>query len=238
MNGLLPLTLAAVALSFFVSASAGLGGSLILVPTLALALGTKQGIALAALLLSGNNLVKVFAYRRSLPFRAAALVAFLTAVGAALGARLLIAVPEAVITSAVIASLAMALFAERIQPAALERAGAPVLAFGSGATSGVSGTSGPLKGVALRGLSLDRRHFVGAAALVSFVGDTTKAAVFTDAGLLDNSSYMLAAAAAPLMFAATFAGRYFNEAIGERGYSRLFWAVMGGYATRLVLTAV
>ena len=33
--------------SFFVSASAGLGGSLVLVPTLALVVGTKEGVALA-----------------------------------------------------------------------------------------------------------------------------------------------------------------------------------------------
>ena len=41
------------AASFFVSASAGMGGSLVLVPVLALSLGTKEGIALAALLLAG-----------------------------------------------------------------------------------------------------------------------------------------------------------------------------------------
>ena len=68
------LTLVAVAASFAVSASAGLGGSLILVPTLALVLGTKEGVAMAALLLAGNNVVKVIAYRRSLPFRSAAVV--------------------------------------------------------------------------------------------------------------------------------------------------------------------
>ena len=39
------LTLLAVGVSFTVSASAGLGGSLILVPTLALILGAKEGVA-------------------------------------------------------------------------------------------------------------------------------------------------------------------------------------------------
>ena len=38
-----------VYLSFAVSASAGLGGSLVLVPTLVVFLGSKEGIALAAL---------------------------------------------------------------------------------------------------------------------------------------------------------------------------------------------
>ena len=42
-------------LSFALSASAGLGGSLILVPALVLILGAREGMALAALLLAGNN---------------------------------------------------------------------------------------------------------------------------------------------------------------------------------------
>ena len=61
------LALVAILASFTLSASAGLGGSLILVPTLALILGTKQGVALAALLLACNNVVKVVAYRGPIP---------------------------------------------------------------------------------------------------------------------------------------------------------------------------
>jgi hypothetical protein len=37
------------------------------------------------------------------------------------------------------------------------------------------------------------------------------------------------------MVIATFSGRRINFAIGERGYTTLFWAVMGGYTLRLVL---
>ena len=49
------------------SASAGLGGSLILVPSIAMFFGTKQGIALASLLLACNNIFKVIAYHRTIP---------------------------------------------------------------------------------------------------------------------------------------------------------------------------
>ena len=55
------VVLALVYVSFAVSASAGLGGSLVMVPTLALFLGSKVGVALAALLLAGNNVVKIIA---------------------------------------------------------------------------------------------------------------------------------------------------------------------------------
>jgi uncharacterized membrane protein YfcA len=227
-------TLTAVTVSFTLSASAGLGGSLILVPTLALLLGTKEGVALAALLLAANNVVKVFAYRETLPFRKALLVIILVSAGALVGARSLVSAPEQVVTVAVIVSFAIALIAERFDLSAVRRTGAPLLAVASGATSGFSGTSGPLKGMALRQLELDRAHFVGAASLVSLAGDATKAVVFTEAGLLGGDSLFLVVLAIPLMFLATFSGRRINLTIGERGYTMLFWAVMAGYTFRLV----
>jgi uncharacterized membrane protein YfcA len=230
------LVLAAAAVSFTLSASAGLGGSLILVPTLALVLGTKEGVALAALLLAANNIVKVLAYRETLPVRKALVVIVLVAVGAALGARLLVAAPEAIVTLAVIVSFVFALIAERLDLSRLRRLGGPVLAFGSGATSGFSGTSGPLKGMAIRQLDLDRAHFVGAASLVSLVGDVTKAAVFNGADLLEGQSFLIALVAVPLMVIATFTGRTINRSIGERGYTWLFWGVMAGYTVRLILS--
>lgn len=229
-------TLIAVAVSFTVSASAGLGGSLVLVPILALVLGTKEGVALAALLLAANNVVKVFAYRETLPLRKALVVIVLIAAGAALGGLLLVSAPERVVTVAVIVSFVIALLAERLDLARLRRIGGPVLAVGSGATSGFSGTSGPLKGMAIRQLELDRAHFVGAASLTSLAGDATKATVFTEAGLLSGDSFLVALAAVPLMLVATITGKRINRSIGERGYTSLFWGIMAGYTVRLVLT--
>ncbi len=230
------VTLIAVAVSFTVSASAGLGGSLVLVPILALVLGTKEGVALAALLLAANNVVKLFAYRETLPLRKALVVIVLVAVGAAVGARLLVSAPERVVTLAVIVSFVIALIAERLDLSRLRRVGGPVLAVGSGTTSGFSGTSGPLKGMAIRQLELDRAHFVGAASLTSLAGDATKATVFTEAGLLSGDSFLVALAAVPLMLVATITGKRINRSIGERGYTSLFWGIMAGYTVRLVLT--
>jgi len=229
------LTLVAVVVSFTVSASAGLGGSLILVPTLALILGTKEGVALAALFLALNNVVKVIAYRKTLPVRKTLVVVVLVGVGAAIGARLLVAAPEEIVTIAVIVSFAMALVAERMNLSRLRRVGAPVLAFGSGATSGFSGTSGPLKGMAIRQLDLDRIHFVGAASMASLAGDAAKTVVFAESQLLGRSSVVIALLAVPLMILGTFAGRRINYSIGEKGYTVLFWTVMGGYTLRLLL---
>ena len=220
------------------SASAGLGGSLVLVPLLALAIGTKEGVALAALLLAANNMVKIAAYRHSIPWRAVVEVLVVVVLGSFVGASLLLALPESWVSVAVVASIALALLAERLEVSRAQRFGAPVLGFASGATSGFSGTSGPLKGLALRMLRLDRVHLVGAASVVSLAGDLTKAAVYAGGGLLQSSSLVLMAALLPVMLASTFFGRYLNRRVGERGYAVLFWVVMGGYSMRLLGVSV
>lgn len=225
--------LALVYVAFTVSASAGLGGSLVLVPTLALFLGTKEGVALAALLLASNNVAKIVAYRATLPYRAAGMVVAGVVLGAALGSTLLVRAPTELVTAAVVAMFGATLVAEKfdLRPA---RAGfAPALSFVSGATSGFSGTSGPLKGAAIRNLGLDRRHFVGAASLASFAGDLTKTAVFAEAELLGRSSLLLALAAVPLMALGTWTGSRLNDRAGEQTFAVLFWTVMSGYTVRL-----
>lgn len=226
--------LVAVVLAFAISASAGFGGSLILVPALALVLGTKPGTALAALLLAANNVVKVIAYRESLPLRKATLVVVLVGIGAALGALLLVAASERAVAVAVVVGFVVAFTVERLDLTRLRRLGAPVLAFASGATSGFSGTSGPLKGLALRNLELDRFHLVGGLSIASLAGDAVKTGIWTDAALLDGGSYVLAAACVPLMVGATLFGQRLNRTIGERSFAGLFWIVMAGYTTRLV----
>jgi len=225
------LVMAATFLSFAVSASAGLGGSLVLVPTLVAVVGTKEGVALAALLLAANNVVKVIAYRDRLPFRAALPIIVLVAIGAFIGSVLLVAAPESVVAAAVIVMLGASFLLERSRWSS--KPAAPALALASGGTSGFSGTSGPLKGMALRSLELDRRHLVGAASLASLVGDATKSAVFTEAGLLGPTAVKVAVASIPLMIAGTLLGRSVNQRLGEQGYATLFWLVMAGYVARL-----
>lgn len=237
---LFAVALLGVVAAFGVSAAAGFGGSLILVPVLALVLGSKEGVALAALLLACNNVAKIAAYRHSLPFRRSVLLAALVLLGAATGASFFTRAPEDLVTLAVLLSFALTFRLERRSQGRAPRpvpVNGPLLAWCSGALSGFSGTSGPLKGVAVRSLSLDRAHTVGCLSLLSLVGDATKAAVFTEAGLLTADSYRIAAAALPLMVIATAIGKRCNQRLGERGYLQLFWGVMLGYTGRLLLSA-
>lgn len=229
----LALTLVATALAFVVSASAGLGGSLVLVPAYALLLGTKEGVALAALMLAGNNVAKVIAYRRTVPWLAALGVVVATVVGAFIGARALVHAPEALVAGAVIAVIVLTFLIELRGHDRILKIGAVIPALGSGLTSGFSGSSGPLKGIALRALRLDRMHLVGAASLVSLFGDATKAGVFASSGLLVGDQFRLALFAIPVMVGSTWLGRRINSRVGERGYAVLFWGVLTGYVVRL-----
>lgn len=228
--------LAAVTLAFVVSASAGLGGSLVLVPVLVLAMGVKEGVATAALLLAANNIVKVIAYRRTLPVRASGLVVLLTMVGAGVGAAALVAAPPALVRLGVAVSIAGSLVAERAHALRIQRAATPVLALAAGATSGFSGTSGPLKGVAVKELRLDAAHTAGAASLVSLTADVVKASVFAEASLLGPDAWRLTVVSVPLMLIGTTLGWRLNTRLGERGYAVLFWSVMSGYTVRLLLS--
>jgi uncharacterized membrane protein YfcA len=226
----------AIYASFVVSASVGLGGSLVLVPVLVLAIGPREGVALAALLLAGNNVLKVIAYRATLPLRQSAMVLGCTIVGVLAGATALTRAPQDLVMVAVIASLALSLTLELRGASEVRRATSPALALAAGATSGFSGTSGPLKGVAVKNLGLDRLHTVGAASIVSLGGDLTKTAVFTEAGLLGPSALLVAAVSVPLMVLGTWTGRRLTGRLGERRWAALFWLTMVGYSARLMLS--
>lgn len=221
-------------LSFTVSASAGLGGSLLLVPVLGLILGAQEGVALAALLLGGNNVLKVFAYRRTIPLRAAFMVILMIGIGAALGAALMVIAPPGLVAAGVLASFAATLAFERLGIDIGRRIFAPLLAFASGATSGFSGTSGPLKGAAFRNIKLDRAHFAGAASSASLVGDLTKTTIFAHAQILDEKALLIFVLALPMMALGTFTGFRLNRQLGEAGFAAFFWMIMAGYSMRIL----
>jgi len=222
-------------LAFTLSSSAGLGGSLILVPTMAMTLGPKVGIATASAMLALNNVGKFIAYGKDIPLRSVLLVVVMTILGAGIGASLLIRAPVHWASTGVVAMVIGTLLLERIGPKFVRRIASVPFAFVAGAVSGFSGTSGPMKGIAIRSLVLDRRSFVAAASVVSLAGDVTKVIVFSSAFLFERQSVPIIAASIPLMVAGVLLGRRINNVIGERCYAALFWAVMTGYSVRLLV---
>jgi uncharacterized protein len=223
------------AVAFTLSAAAGMGGSLLLVPAMALAFGPKAGIALAAVLLSYNNAWKLAAFRHNVPVRSALPLLVLSVLGSAAGARLMLAAPEQLVY--------LAIFVVVIASFALEHTGRPIIqpalgalfAAGAGVLSGFAGTSGPLKGLALRTLQVDRTRFVGAASLISLGGDVAKVLVLVPLLALRGDALLAALCAVPLAPCAVFLGRTINRRMGERAFSSLFWLMMASFLVRLAL---
>lgn len=229
--------LVAMLTATLLSSVAGYGGSLVLVPALAAVLGPREGIALAAVILGWNNLFKVMAYRRTLALREGWPLLAVTLLGVGTGAGLLIHAPDRAVIWCVAALTVLTLVVElsggerilRIR----RRSALPVMA-GSALLSGVAGTSGPLKGIAIRSLGLPRLHHVGLASMVSLVGDVLKAEMFRMAGLLDGLDLGLVVLALPLLPLGAWAGRWLNERFDERIFQALFWTVVSGYTLRML----
>jgi uncharacterized membrane protein YfcA len=234
------LLLGGISSALFLSSVAGFGGSLILTPLLVLTLGAKQGIALSALILATHNGIKLIAYRSFLPIKASMVITGATLAGVFIGSVLLVAMPDKVaIFLLIFFSVTTLLFEVSHQFNSRTfnqntKALSPWIAFLSGIASGSSGTSGPLKGLAVKNLQLDCLEHVGAASIVSFAGDVLKAGVFSSAGLLNSDSLTTLAFVTPLMPICAFAGLAFNKRFGDKAFAAIFWVLIGGYILRTI----
>jgi uncharacterized protein len=230
------LIVVAIFVSLFVSSIAGYGGSLILVPTLGALLGPREGIAFAAVVLAWNNVFKVIAYRHTLALREGWPLVAVAAVGVSIGARTLVALSDRVVIWTVIVVTGVSLIVELVGTERLlrtrRRMALPAMAASS-FLSGVSGTSGPLKGVAIRSYALPRLEHVGLAACVSLIADVFKVEVFASAGLLDNMNFATLALVLPMMPVAAWVGRYVNGRMNEEAFRWVFWSIVAGYTIRM-----
>ena len=229
--------LLATFVALFISSVAGYGGSLVLVPALGALLGPKEGIALASLLLAWNNVFKVIAYRKTLALRRGWPLLIASAVGVRFGASVLIKAPERAVMWAIvavtIASLAAELAFDDSRLRLRRHLPVPTMAAAS-VLSGVSGSSGPLKGISIRSLGLPRLEHVGIAACVSLVADALKVELFASAGILQQSHVETLLVALPMMPIGAWLGRAVNRRIDEGMFRWTFWTVVGGYTMRMV----
>lgn len=230
------LVLLATFSALFVSSIAGYGGSLILVPALGALLGPREGIALAALLLAWNNVFKVIAYRATLALRTGWPLIAAAAVGVWIGAHALLTLPDRVVIWLIVIVTASSLAAELAGAQRwlrLRRRAAVPAMLASSFQSGVSGSSGPLKGVSVRALSLPRLEHVGLASTVSLVTDVLKVQVFASAGLFDEVGLATLLVALPVMPVAAWVGRGVNARFTEESFRWVFWTVVAGYTVRM-----
>ena len=220
--------------SFLLSASCGLGGSLILIPSLSILFGIKESIIISSLLLAMNNLVKVCLFRKSIQLLPVGGLLVCIAGGASLGALLLLKMDEKLITPIFILHVVFSFIFQRNKNLEVRKKVSLAISFVAGLLSGVAGSAGPLKGIALKCHVFTKTELVAAASLLSFVTDLTKSAIYLPA-TYSQLPWGIVWYSLLVMPIATALGRYLNRRMSETAYDALFYSVMSGYVLRLLI---
>src|SRR5688500_7325702 len=131
-------------ISFLVSASCGLGGSLILIPSMSLLFGIKESIVISSLLLALNNMVKVYFFRQHIRLLPVLGILVCIMVGAAIGALLLLRIDEKIIAPLFVLHVIFSFVFQRNKNINVRKKVSLFISFLAGFFSGVAGTAGPL----------------------------------------------------------------------------------------------
>ena len=165
-------------LAFFVSASCGLGGSLILIPVLSAVLGIKEGIVISSILLGLNNIIKVIFFRGNIKFKPVSFLMILMMAGAVIGSFMMLKANSHILTIFLVFNIAISFLIQQYTSLKLQKNAGLIFSFLSGFCSGLSGTSGPLKGLAVKCHMHTKMEIVAAASLLSLATDSVKSVIY------------------------------------------------------------
>ncbi|MEJ7737900.1 MAG: sulfite exporter TauE/SafE family protein [Chitinophagaceae bacterium] len=221
--------------SFLVSASCGMGGSLILIPALTLLFGIKESIIISSILLGLNNLVKVIFFRQYIRFRPILWIMLFIFAGAGIGAVLLLSINEKVVAVILLVHVIFSFFFQRNQHYEIRKKISWLIAFTAGLFSGIAGTSGPLKGIALKCNVFEKLELVAAASIISLVSDSTKSIIYLTRYSPEKFPTEILLFSIIVMPIATGLGKKLNQRLSQTAYDALFYCVLSGYVVRLFL---
>ena len=222
-------------IAFLVSASCGLGGSLILIPGLSWILGIKEGIVVSAVLLGSNNLVKLFFYRKDIRLRPSLRLLVCMVAGAIGGALLMMQADPKLLSLFLLFHILLSFFIQVKSSETSRKTAGSVFSFLSGFCSGLAGTSGPLKGLAVKTYMGNKAEIVATASLLSFATDSTKAIIYLNNFSSDILQVQWLVYSILVMPVATGLGRFLNRNMSVKAYEALFYFVMSGYVLRLLI---
>jgi uncharacterized protein len=173
---------------FVVSAAFGIGGVVLLIPLLSLALPPAQAIAVSAPVMLINNLGKAWVFRRAVHWRACCLVSALALPAAYVSARLVTVVDERVILVSVATLVLVSVGLDRLRaPSSKAPIGDVALVVWGGVTgaiSGLCGAAGPPTAIGLRGYGLSKDAFVGTVAVFAALLQIAKIPAYVDVDVL------------------------------------------------------
>lgn len=223
-------------LSFLISASAGMGGSLLLIPTLSYFIGVRDGIIISSVLLGLNNCFKIIAFFKYIQLSKIVFLMAFMLIGAILGSLLMMKMDENILAVILFINIIFAFIIEKNAATGVRKKISWIYSWLSGFCSGISGTSGPLKGMAIKCLDLNKMQIVATASILSFATDSTRAFIYlSNYNPLAGNSFNLLLASICMMPVATVLGKKINHKISNVAYDVLFFSILSGYVARLVL---
>jgi uncharacterized membrane protein YfcA len=181
---------------FVVSATFGIGGVVLLIPLLSMALPPAQAVAVSAPIMLVNNLGKSWVFRHAVNVKATLLVSALALPAAYLTARLASTVDDRLILVAVAVLVLVSVVVDRLRTASTRPMGdLALLLWGglTGAISGICGAAGPPTAIGLRGYGLSKDAFVGTVAVFAVFLQLAKIPAYASTGALPASLLPLAA---------------------------------------------
>lgn len=210
-----------------------MGGSLILIPSLAICIGTKNAIPIAAILLCLNNMVKINLYFQWINVKKTLILMIPIGLGALIGSLLMIKMNDTVVSIWLFVFLVLSFW--NTYHKNFSKLKLLFISFLAGLSSGFSGVSGPFKGLAIKNYFDDKFEVVAAASCISLVSDSVKSiSFFFNTNVYQNFLFLIFPAII-IMPLASYLGKKFNEILKQATFDHLFYVIMLGYLIKICI---
>jgi uncharacterized protein len=222
-------------LSFVISASSGMGGSLLMIPAFSMLIGVKEGIILSGVLLTLNNVSKFIFYYNYFSFKSIGYLLVFVVAGSILGSYLMLQFNEVFLSFFLLAHIVASLYIQYYSTVKVRLAAGNGYAFLSGLFSGISGSSGPLKAVSVRCRFVSNQEIAASVTVLSLFGDFSKCVVYLRNSTISEAHYQYLIVGVMMMPLATWIGKKINKSVSVTGYNILFCVVLAGYILKIIL---
>jgi uncharacterized membrane protein YfcA len=231
------MTLAAL-LGSFVTAAFGVGGGVLLLGVMTLFLPVPAVIPVHGVVQAGSNGGRTLLFAGHIRWPVLAAFAAGGLVGAALGSRVLVTLPEALLEIALGAFILVACW---LPLPAVQRGSHARTAIGGALTTGLTlfvGATGPFVATLIRALHLDRRAHVATFSACMTLQHAFKLAVFGLAGFAFGPWVPWLGAMMVMVVAGTWLGRQVLERMDDRRFRRILSLLLTALALRLLYSGL
>jgi uncharacterized protein len=221
--------------SFVISASSGMGGSLLVIPAFSMLLGVKEAIVLSSVLLTLNNVSKFIFYYNYFSFKSIGYLLAFIVVGSVMGSYIMLQLNEVFLSVFLLVHIVASLVIQHYSTIQFKLAAGNGYAFLSGLFSGISGSSGPLKAISVRCRFVSNQEIAASVTVLSLFGDFSKCVVYLKHNTIAEANYKYIIIGILMMPLATWLGKKINKSVSIKGYNILFCAVLAGYILKIIL---